>query len=155
MAGELITVTGLAEVQEMLATAPKEIVARGYLRALQAGADVIADEVEVRTPIKAEDTGGMLDKGVLRESLMIQVTLDSQFRGGVAEVGFGKNGVVANWVEYGHRMVGHAPGKKEKGVVPPHPFMRPAADASADRAIEAFANSIAQTVKNNFPQGTP
>jgi len=137
----------------MLREAPKTIVARGYVRALSAAGNVVADAVEARTPIKAEDTGGLLDKGVLRESLMVAVTLDSQLRGGSAEVGFGKNGSVALWVEYGHRLVGHRPLKKLLKGVPAYPFMRPAADASADAAIAAFARSIEQTVKSEFPQG--
>lgn len=150
----VVTITGLEDVQRMLAEAPRDVVARGYLKALQAGANVIADEVEIHTPVKAEDTGGLLDKGVLRESLMIAIELDAQFRGGIAKVGFGKNGHVALWVEYGHNMVGHKPGKKPSGVVPAHPFMRPAADTKANAAIDAFATSLAQTVRENFPQGS-
>lgn len=147
MAGDLVKITGIEDVQRMLREAPKEIVARGFLRALQAGANVIADELELRTPVKAEDTGGLLDKGVLRESLMVAITLDSQFRGGHAEVGFGKNGQVAYWVEYGHRIVGHKPGKRDSGKsVPMHPFMRPAVDRSADAAVAAVAESLSQTV---------
>lgn len=138
----------------MLADAPKEIVAAGYVKALNAAANVIADALEIHTPVKAEDTGGLLDKGVLRESLMTEVQLDSQLRGGTARIGFGKNGFVALWVEYGHRMVSHkSGGKKQIGEVRPHPFMRPTADASAEAAIQAFANSLQQTVATQFPQG--
>jgi len=148
-----VTVEGLDEVVKMLDEAPRTIVARGYLKALQAGANVIADAVEIRTPVKAEDTGGLLDTGELRESLMIDTQLDSQFRGGVAEVGFGKNGAIAAWVEYGHVLVGHKPGKKPLGEVPMHPFMRPAFDASAEAAVDAFAESLRETVTESFPQG--
>lgn len=148
----VVTITGLEDVQRMLAEAPRSVVASGYTKALQAAANVIADEVELHTPVKAQDTGGLLDKGVLRESLMIAIELDVQFRGGIAKVGFGKNGHVALWVEYGHNMVGHKPGKKPSGVVPANPFMRTAADAKANSAIDAFANSLSQTVRENFPQ---
>lgn len=149
-----VTVTGLAEVQRMLAEAPRTVVARGYLKALQAGANVIANAVEERTPVKAEDTGGLLDRGELRESLMIEVELDSQFRGGVARIGFGKNGNVALWVEYGHRMVGHKyskSGKQQIGDIQSKPFMRPAAAASAEAAIAAFAQSLEETVSSISP----
>lgn len=150
MAGELIQITGLAEVQRMLAEAPKTVVATAYLKALQAGANVIADELESRTPIKAEDVGGLLDKGVLRESVMIAVEIDSDLRGGQAEVGFGKNGYVAMWVEYGHRMVGHKPNKKLKGTVKANPFMRQTAAVSADRAIAAFQDELVAQLKGNL-----
>lgn len=164
-------IEGIEETVAMLETAPKNIVARGYLKALSAAGNVIADAVEVRTPRKLEDTGGnSLDLGELRESLMVDVQLDSGFRGGSVDVGFGKNGRVALWVEYGHRIVMHGVtsadrrnGYKGKLLlrvnpesfdsnVPAYPFMRPAFDASADAAIEAFSNSIQQTVAEEFPQ---
>jgi hypothetical protein len=148
-----VTVSGLEEVQRMLATAPKTIVASGYTRALSAAGEVIAAELEIRTPVKAEDTGGILDRGVLRESVTVEVLLDSQFRGGQVKVGFGKNGAVALWVEYGHRLVGHKPGGKVIGSVPPHPFMRPTAEAAGESAIEAFYQSLRGTVAAEFPQG--
>jgi HK97 gp10 family phage protein len=157
----IITVVGLEDVQRMLAEAPKIVVANGFLKALSAGANVFADELETSTPEKAEDTGGLLDKGVLRESITIEVELDSQSRGGSADISFGKNGFVAKWVEFGHRMLGHKDKTGEKKVlgsvegttVPPHPFVRPAFDAAADRAVEAFTNSIEETVLSQFPQG--
>ena len=149
-----ITIEGLDETVAMLEQAPRRIVSRGYRKALQAAADVIADEVRVRTPIKAEDTGGLLAEGELRESLVTDVEIDSQARGGVAEVGFGDNGHVALWLEYGRHVVGHKPELKDTGkVIPAKPFMRPAADASAEAAVDAFAESLKQTVTEEFPQG--
>jgi hypothetical protein len=104
---------------------------------------VIKAALALRIPISDEETAGDL-----RAALMSAVTLDAQFRGGVAEVGFGtKQGHIANFVEYGHRMVGHKPGKKELGMVAAHPFMRPAAEVSADAAIDAFADSLEATLK--------
>jgi hypothetical protein len=154
MADELFKITGLEDVQRMLDDAPRDLVARGFLKALQASADVIAEEVGVRTPIKSEDTGGLLERGELRASLRTDVQLDSQFRGGVARVGFGKAGAIANWIEWGHRLVGHkSSGKKLIGEVKARPFLRPAFDSSADAAVDAFARSLEQTVKSEFPQG--
>ena len=54
------------------------------------------------------------------------------------------------WVEYGHAMVGHRPGKKDLGTIPPHPFMRPGFDASADAAVDAFAESLAATLRQEY-----
>lgn len=159
MSNAIITVVGVEDVQRMLSDAPKTIVASGFLKALSAGANVFADELELKTPVKKADTGGLLDKGVLRESIAIDVELDSQFRGGSADVHFGKNGFIANFVEFGHRMIGHKSGGKkvlgsvEATSVPPYPFVRPAFDAGANRAIEAFTNSIIETVLSQFPQG--
>jgi|SRR5665213_3365535 len=154
-----ITVEGLDETVAMLENAPRTIAARGYRKALQAGADVIAKAVEERTPIKSEDTGGLLSEGELRASLMTDVELDTQLQGGVAEIGFGNDvGNVPLWLEYGHRILPHNPASRKsqeyldsvKGFVPAKPFMRPAADASAEAAVDAFAESLAQTVSEEF-----
>jgi HK97 gp10 family phage protein len=139
----------------MFENAPKILQLAAYQKALQAGANVFMDELEAKTPIQLRLSGGDLfvEGGNLKAAIMSVVTLDTGARGGMAQVGFGKLGRVANWVEYGHRMVGHKPGKKAQGNVPAHPFMRPAFDASVDRAVEAFAKSIENAVRNEFPQG--
>lgn len=156
MAGELVSikVTGIEEVQRMLAEAPKSLVARGYVKALQAGINVFRDELELHTPIRLAFEGEdlVVAGGDLKSALTTAITLDSQFRGGVAAVGYGKLGYIALWVEYGHRMVGHKPGKKvlKNSPVPPHPWMRPAFDTKADAALEAFAGSLAATLKEGI-----
>lgn len=162
MAGELIEAIGIEDVQRMLRDGPKTLVATGFVRALSAGGNVIAGVLEAKTPVKEEDVGGLLDKGELRESVMVAVTLDPQFRGGSAEIGFGKIGFVAYWLEYGHRILPHNPATRNskeylntvKGFVKANPFMRDAADASADAAIEAFAASLIETMSEIFPSQT-
>lgn len=144
-----VQVPNLREVQELLTKASRTVASQGMVRALSAAANVIADEVERRTPVKKEDTGGLLDRGVLRESLMVKVTLDAQFRGGTAEIGFGKNGHVALWLEYGHLLLGRgAPGHRPiLRRIPAYPFMRPAFEASAQPAVETFARVLEETVR--------
>jgi hypothetical protein len=176
MAGELITITGAQEVMRMLEAAPKALVARSFLKALDAAGQVVVSELWPRVPIdikaamnkahggshtpKRSKTASSV-QGPLVGKLDAFITLDSQFRGGVVEIGFGGLGHIANWVEYGHRIMGRKPqgGKRKKGVrregeylgdVPAHPFMRPAAMASADRAIEAFGEVIAATLKEGI-----
>jgi hypothetical protein len=153
MANNLSTITGLEDVQRMLREAPKNIVAFGFIKAVSAGGNVIADELEVRTPVKKEDTGGLLDKGELRESLMVAYSMDSQLRWAAAQIGFGKNGRIAAWIDGGHALVGHKPGKKPLGNVAGTGFMRAAADHAADPSIDAVTKSIAETVRTHFPQG--
>lgn len=150
----VMTITGIEEVQRFLRDAPKLIVAKGFLKAMQAAATVVADEVEILVPVKAVETGGgnSLDKGELRDSLMIAYQMDSQLRGIIADVGFPRaTSHVALWLEYGHRLVGHRPGRKLLGFVRPFPFLRPAADLSFGSAVEAFAESLAVTIKTEFP----
>ena len=147
-----ITVTGLVEVQRMLSELPKAIVAKGYLNALSAAGNVLKDEVDARTPIRLEVSGEdlLVSGGDLKAALMMKVELDTGLRGGSVDIGFGKQGYKANWVEYGHRMVGHKPGKKALGQVPPHPFLRPAFDAKADEAIAVFAESLENTLRTSI-----
>ncbi len=149
MADEGITITGLSETLAMLKGAPKAIVVAGFAKALKAGGDVIADELELRTPEREEGDRNE-EQPHLKDSVVVEVLVDSNGNGGVVHIGFGRMGRIAIWVEYGHQLVGHRPAKKDLGYVNPHPFMRPAAAASADRAIEAFADSLAQTVNSQF-----
>jgi hypothetical protein len=147
-----ITVSGLDESIKMLSDAPRDVVARGFLRAFEAAGDVIIGELWPRVPIdlKAAMNAAHGGKGALVTQLDSFIELDSQFRGGTMEIGFGPLGHIALWNEYGHRMVGHKPKKKEIGEVPAHPFMRPAFDASAEAAIDAFANALTEYLRSEF-----
>jgi hypothetical protein len=150
-----VEITGIEETMEMLKSAPRTVVASGFVRALSAAANVMADEIERRCPEKTEDVGGILDKGELRDSIVVAVELDSQLRGGVGYAGFStSNGAdfVAQLLEYGHRLIGHKPGKKPLGFVAPTPFIRPAFEFSAEAAVDAFSDSLRTTVTQTFPQ---
>lgn len=142
MANQLVKVTGIEEVCAMLTAAPKGVVRLAYGKALAAAAVPIVEALEAHTP---EETGA------LKAAIVSDIALDAEGKGGTLSVGFsGKQGHVANFVEYGHRMIGHKPKKKDLGEVKPHPFMRPAANDSADEAIEAFAGSVEQSLKAEY-----
>ena len=104
-----ITVTGLNECVQMMEDAPGNIVALGYARATNAAMNVVAEAVISRTPV---------EHGDLAKALVINVKVapPPSAKGGVAELGFGKQDHIAMWVEYGHAMVGHRPGKKDLGT---------------------------------------
>ncbi len=140
----------------MLRDAPRTLVARGYTKALSAAGNVIADRLELNTPVKSEDVGGILDRGELREAITVAVELDSQFSGGSVDVGFSPaKGAdrVALWLDSGHQIVGHKPGKKLLGNFAGTGFMRRTADETAEAAIDAFAESLKQTATQELPQG--
>jgi hypothetical protein len=164
---EMFEVSGLAETMAMLREAPQTIKAKGYIKALSAGGNIIASAIEGLCPVKAEDTGGLLDRGELREGVSVEVTLDTQLRGGIAKIGWTTKRLadVANWVEFGHRVVipnggtyRDGKGRTRKGShvadVPAHPFIRPGFDASAEAAVDAMAASLSQTVAEEFPTAT-
>ncbi len=162
----MVTVSGLEETIAALHALPKIVVARGYVKALSRGIGVFRYALDALTPIRQSEEytaaqKGQRHPGDLKRGLTTEVTLDSQFRGGTAEAGYsGFQGNVANWLEYGHRIVKRggfytdSRGRKRKGHVTgfcePHPFMRRAYDASADEAVAAVAESLAETVKENF-----
>jgi hypothetical protein len=139
------TVEGIDEVIAMLDQAPRVIVAGAFFKALQAGATVMGAELSIRTPKNeiSPDTANQLT-----ESQVTEILLDSNGLGGTVEIGFGNQGHVALWVEYGHRMVGHKPGKKLLGQVAAMPFMRPTVDACNDAVIDAFTDSLEQSFKS-------
>ena len=144
-----VTVTGLAEVQRMLTEAPKAIVGSIFVRAMDAAVQVIEDELYILAPERDE---GERDENVahLKDQIMHLIELDSRFRGVRAAIGFGKGGNKALWLEYGHRMIGHAPDHKDLGTVSPHPFIRRAFDNAADKAIAAFTRVFESEMRNLY-----
>jgi hypothetical protein len=139
----------IGNVQRMLREAPREIVGSAFVKALSAAGNVIADAVETAAPMKSEDVGGILDRGELREAVSVRVQLDSQLRGGTSEVFFkGPASAVALWLDSGHKIVGHRPGLKQLGEWAGNGFMRKAFDVSADKAIEAFTESLMASLES-------
>lgn len=165
MAGEVI-ITGLEETMRAIQEMPKLIAARGYLKALSRGIGVVRYALDARTPIRASDlytAGKKGDRhpGDLKRALTTEINIDSQARGGTAEVGYaGFQGRIANWVEFGHHVVRKGGtyvdkrGRRRKGTVsgfvPAHPFMRPVYDSVADEVVEVVAESLAETVKETY-----
>ena len=156
----LITVTGVPECLTALNDFPAVLVAHAWLRGLQAAAAVMRNELEIRTPYSGESVSGRTartgignwGRGALRENIETKIVLDSQLRGGYAEVSFGKLSSIARWVEYGHRNVGHRPGMKDLGTMTlPHPFIRPAFEAGVNKSIEAFVTSMTATLERGIP----
>src|SRR5579885_992359 len=146
-----IKVEGLEEVVDMFHRATDAVKGPAQLRALSAGANVIADELEKNTPVRAENPSGgnSLDKGVLRESVMIRVELDKNNQGGTAYIGFGKYGYVANWLENGHRLLTHGMKSIRRviGFVAPRPFMRQSLEASGQKAVDVYVETMRQELQ--------
>jgi hypothetical protein len=147
-----MTVSGLDGVIKLLDEAPATVVSTAFVKAADAAGEVIVSALWPRTPIdiKAAMNAAHGGKGALVTQLDHFVELDKQLRGVSLEIGFGSLGHLALWVEYGHRMVTHKPGRKQVGDVPAHPFMRPAFDASAEAAIDAFGEALAEALRSAF-----
>lgn len=130
-----------SEAQRGLEDIRRLVTQTALVKGANAAAEVIAGTLATLTP-EAEEGERNDEQPHLVDSIVTAVEVDSEGRGVVANVGFGKMGYVANFVEYGHRMVGHKPDKKELGKVNPKPFMRPAAEMAADPAVEAFRAAV-------------
>lgn len=133
MPERLIEIEGLEEACRSLTEAPRAVRARALLRGLAAGGAIFEEAIRVRVPAKHGD---------LKADLGTTVELRTDLEGGTAKSGFGKQGYKAGWIEYGHRMIGHKPEKKDLGRVEAHPFMRPAAAVAEEAAVEACVDAM-------------
>jgi hypothetical protein len=132
-----ISVEGIEEVCALLSEAPKDVVRRTLAKALTAATVPVVQTLNSKVP---ELTGDLADH------VATDVAIWEDGSGGTAEIGFGNEGWKARLVEYGHRMIGHKPLKKYLGQVAAHPFMRPSAADSAEAAVEAFGNSVQDSI---------
>ena len=146
--------TGVDSLLEKLAEVSGPVAEEAMRIGVKAGARVIADGMREAAPVLDERTAKStaLESGALRADIHVYAgkpegTLLADL------IGPGKKTQhVALWVEYGHRMVkggysrvdaigrSRGPGH-EFGSVRPHPFLRPAFEASARAALEACADA--------------
>jgi hypothetical protein len=148
----VIKITGLAEVQRMLREAPPKVAFIGLGRALHAAGTEFAGAIYHACPETEEGarSGQAADGDIphLQDELQLDVYMYAD--GGKAQVHFGKLDYLAAWLEFGHRRVGHKPGMKLLGFQKPDPFVRRAADESAENAIAVFVDFMDKAVGEFF-----
>lgn len=164
-------VTGMKELRDAIKALPHALAEHALKKADRAGAQVIADAMQDACPIQEIKAPGSdsLAPGQLKEDIrVILVEQDVSTRQDnifVAEVGPKRYAYVARWVEYGHANVhgGYSkrkydvagnftgerrgPGKIAEGYTPPHPFLRPAFEASRQAAQEKIVVTLRAGVK--------
>lgn len=139
-----IEITGLKEVQQRLEKAPALLVANLFHKALDLSGGIIAAEVESRMEAHGE--------GELAENVIVKVDVDPVEKSGSAYITFNHTpsertgkplDLIALWLEYGHVMTTHSGNTPANGKthVPAQPVLRPAADATRDRAVEVFTQT--------------
>jgi HK97 gp10 family phage protein len=149
--GYSIQIEGLAELDAKLQGLPEEIVKKLFRKSLRASGQVIQKEIQSRAPVKVEDSGAKsnsLPPGALKADIKTRTKLAPEKGNGSVTIGPGKKTAhVARWVENGHNIVGHKPNKKKTGKkTKPRPFIRPALDASAQKAVETFAQVLGDSI---------
>ena len=138
-------IEGLNELLATVESLPKNIANKALRKGLEAGATVMGKEVQARVPVGPASKRNEA-YGHLRDSVGIAVTIPRDGFHGFGNVGFGDKDYLAKWVEFGHRQIGHKPGKKDLGFVGAHPMLRPAFDASSEPAFDAFVAEVKKAV---------
>ncbi|MCU1327474.1 MAG: hypothetical protein JWN34_2844 [Bryobacterales bacterium] len=136
---------GFEDAKKLLSDLPRRLVRRGLRKAVTAAAVVVAEAIHARTP---QSTKATHTDPHLADSLVVDVEVDEAAGSAHAEIGFGKQGYRALWVEYGHQQVSH--GGKPGPFVPANPFMRSAGIAAGDAAEEAFVAALTEASREEL-----
>ena len=145
-------IQGLAELHKALQQLPEELEKKILRGALGAGARVMKKAAQERVPVKS---------GALRKSVRVKTSArKGRYRLKATIVAGNKEAFYAHMVEFGTaRHMIRAGAKKallfggvmreqvEHPGADPHPFMRPALDASSEAAVQAFAEHVRQRLE--------
>lgn len=169
MAGFTAHFEGLAELDRLLGELKGREGARIISDALNAGGEVFRAAIVERAPERVVHKGGSIPLGVLKLDVEIKPTVDEGKP--AVSVQPGKyTWHIAEWVEWGHRMVrgGYShriygrdgkwngrwrgPGRQitKAGAlyeVPQHEYIRPAYEASREQAVQAFVEAVRKGIE--------
>ncbi|HEV2463544.1 MAG TPA: HK97-gp10 family putative phage morphogenesis protein [Acidobacteriaceae bacterium] len=163
MGGFSIEFQGLQELEAKLQSMGTDQAARAVNRGLKAGAQVFQAAVEGAAPMRPDlPSGTALPPGALKSDIVThKAVVDGELAQIIGPAKHTRHAAI--WVEYGHRLVrgGYSrlmkngkyrgPGK-QIGTVPPHPFIRPAFEASAREATETAIAAIEEEVARQAKQ---
>ena len=130
-------IEGLENVSQRLEELAKGKATEAIRTALRAGGDVIQSAVAERTPVQS---------GLLLENITSTEVESAKAQQGAVVIGFGKQGYIARFVEFGH-IVANVKREGKLHHVPANPFMRQAMDTCHDAAVEAFAAALKQAIE--------
>jgi hypothetical protein len=142
-----ITVRGIPEVQGFLRAFPNVLVMGCFAKALSRAGGVFEAELRANMPETDYSTSSE-EYGHLLDNLLSEVIIDTKGQGGKVKVGFGRKGMIAMWVEFGHRMLSHDKKPTKLDRVKANPFMRRAFAAAADAAVDAFIETVREFMQS-------
>ncbi|CAK0778993.1 conserved hypothetical protein [Gammaproteobacteria bacterium] len=137
------TVRGLDILAAKLNALPDNVARNCQAKVFRKVLNDLKQKVEANVPVV---------EGELKKSIRISLKYSKR----VKEMGFSARKLVAasgslviaaphaHLVEFGHRMIGHKPGKKptKKERVPPHKFVRNVWDDEAEKQLNAVLNEL-------------
>lgn len=150
--GAAVRLGGVDDMLKMLRELPKAVQGEVAHDAMKTGGQVIADEAANMAPWDEGDLAGSImvkTKGYKESTVAV---IGPQWLTIVKDDGRKKNpGAYAHLVEFGHAIVFDGTLRDLTGTylgeVPPHPFMRPAFDASKHLALQAAAEVYRQAIR--------
>lgn len=127
------------------------------LRTLLATALMLIKDDAYRRLKEQTQTAAQLPEGWehIEDALIVQEGKASRVATAFCKV-FRRRAPQAFWIEYGHRIVGHKPGKKDTGgKVEPKPFFRPAVVAMRAAVRKAIRTALQAFMAEGFGFGKP
>lgn len=140
-------IRGLDNLFRDLKALPDNLEKNVLRSAMLAAARELAELIRARAPVggSGNPKGRMyanFPPGSLRSSIQARAR-----RGKKGEVSAGVGGAFyGKFVEKGHTMVTHKPGKRVVGHVPAYPFILPTAEASKERIVKAIQEAVAKGI---------
>lgn len=151
MAGRLtINVNGVPELQKAFANLAGPVAEKALTKGVIQAAQVFQESITENAPVRpALPSGTALPVGKLKQSIQIRARkLKSGAVAAFVEPS-AETRHIARFVEYGHQLISggrQGKGGKFAGRVPPHPFVRPAYEVSAQDAIELMQQTILEVI---------
>ncbi len=123
-----IRIEGMKELIDKIRDLPIKLQRQLERGALRKALQPLKNAIESKAPVG--------ETGRLADSIVIRTRTKKGALSGEVVV----QAPHSHLVEFGHRMVSHS--GREVGVVPPHPFARPALDETASEVLRIAANEV-------------
>lgn len=124
-------------------------------KALRITGNIVRDRIIQNAPEQLDTPHGALAKGELKENITtrVHVAKDENAASDTDYVEAGPNSkvkFVARFLEDGHVARPRTKRAGPQKFVQPHPFVRRSVDATKDAATQAFADTLAESIKGHF-----
>lgn len=132
--GVTVKITGLEQLSQKMQEFPEKMLKKGVRTALRAGGEVLRQAISDAAPV-SEDETHVHPPGFLKDHIGSKVTVSVKNDTGTILVGPVKKAFYAMFPEFGTK---HQPAK---------PFIRPAFEGNAQKALDAFVNKLREAFK--------